>query len=457
MRRRTGAVVLVGFVAGWGLSALLEETGVLGWTVAAETFYQKDGIELSGSVRVVARGVGTCEVREESHSEGVYEQIKDNHGQPLDVWRLDYSAYNGSGNPLSSLSAHFRIESEWPPCTSWTGPEGTYAKPVQWSGSFQVLQKPYGMGPGEEVSDTVFVLVFHEHRPRFESWDVNYRFGKVMSAPATPPGAGAPAAAVGRGRPTAGDADQGARRVPRPARERLPYEPEMVVIPGGSFRMGCVSGIGCNRNYEFPVHEVRVGTFELGKYEVTFEEYDRFTSATGREQADEQTWLGWGRGRRAVTMVSWEDAVAYTRWLSRQTGQQYRLPSEAEWEYAARAGTETVYSWGNEFDCNRAHESDCGRRAAHRQLVGLFAPNDWGLYDMHGNVSEWVQDCWNDSYQGAPADGSAWESRDCTYRVTRGGSGANYNYMRSSFRNRWTPNELPQFSIGFRVARTVTP
>ena len=176
MTRAGIPVVLALVVVGW--------VGPLAHTVAAETLFEREGIELSGSVRVVARGVGTCEVREESHSEGYYEQIKDNHGQPLNVWRLDYSAYNGSGKPLAFLRAHFRVESQWPPCTSWSGPEGSYSKPVQWTGSFQVLKKPYGMGPGEEVSDTIFVLAFHEHRPRFESWDVNYRFGKPMAVPA---------------------------------------------------------------------------------------------------------------------------------------------------------------------------------------------------------------------------------------------------------------------------------
>ena len=140
-RIRTGIpVVLALVVVGW--------VGPLAHTVAAETLVEQDGITLSGSVRVVARGVGTCEVREASHSEEVYEQIKENHGQPLNVWRLDYSAYNGSGKPLAFLRAHFRVESQWPPCTSWSGPEGSYSKPVQWTGSFQVLKKPYGNGAG---------------------------------------------------------------------------------------------------------------------------------------------------------------------------------------------------------------------------------------------------------------------------------------------------------------------
>ena len=431
--------------------AALAVWGPLAHTVSAETLVEQEGIELSGSVRMVARGVGTCQVQEASHSEEVYERIKANHGQPLDVWRLDYSVYNGSGKPLSSLSAHFQIESEWPPCTSWTGPEGTYAKPVQWSGSFQVLQKPYGMGPGEEVSDTVFVLAFHEHRPRFESWDVNYRFGKLMAAPA---GAGAAVPeAVRRAAPGADVRE--VQRVQPKSRERLPFEPEMVVIPGGRFRMGCVSGRDCG-NSDQPVYTVRVERFELSKYEVTFEEYDRFTSATGRERADDE---GWGRGRRPVINVSWEDAVAYTRWLSQQTGERYRLPSEAEWEYAVRAGTETKYSWGNEIGHNRTNCDGCGSQWDDEQTapVGSFRPNAWGVHDLHGNVWEWVQDCWNGSYRGAPADGSAWESGDCSQRVLRGGSwGGNSRRLRSADRVRDTATR--RFNLGgFRVARTINP
>ena len=234
-----------------------------------------------------------------------------------------------------------------------------------------------------------------------------------------------------------------------------PIRPEMVVIPGGRFRMGCVSGRGCYDN-EHPVHEVRVEAFELGKYEVTFEEYDRFTAATGREPADNE---GWGRGRRPVIRVSWEDAVAYTKWLSGQTGERYRLPSEAEWEYAARAGSVTAYSWGNEIGSNRANCGGCGGQWDGGQTapVGSFDSNGWGLYDMHGNVFEWVQDCWNGSYQGAPTNGSAWESGDCTLRVGRGGS---WRYspglLRSADRFRITTT-LRNHEIGFRVARTITP
>ena len=249
--------------------------------------------------------------------------------------------------------------------------------------------------------------------------------------------------------------DRGVQQAPRPARQRLPYEPEMVEIPGGRFRMGCVSGRDCY-NDEQPVHEVRVERFELSKYEVTFEEYDRFTSATGRARADDE---GWGRGRRPVIHVSWEAAVAYTRWLSQQTGQRYRLPSEAEWGYAARAGTETAYNWGNEIGRNRANCDGCGSSWDKRQTapVGSFAPNGWGLHDMHGNVWEWVQDCWNDSYGGAPTNGSAWESGDCSLRVLRGGSWLiSPRDLRSAFR-RWSTASFRYGFFGFRVARTVTP
>ena len=204
---------------------------------------------------------------------------------------------------------------------------------------------------------------------------------------------------------------------------------------------------------------MRVESFELGKYEVTFEEYDRFTGGDGPGgRADDRGW-GRGRGRRPVIMVSWDDAVAYTRWLSEQTGEQYRLSSEAEWEYAARAGTVTKYSWGNGIGHNRANCYGCGSQWDNEQTapVGSFAPNGWGLHDMHGNVWEWVQDCWNDSYGGAPTDGSAWQQGNCSRRVLRGGSWFDSSRdLRSADRGRVTAS-IRYGSDGFRVARTVTP
>ena len=243
--------------------------------------------------------------------------------------------------------------------------------------------------------------------------------------------------------------------------------PEMVAIPGGSFRMGCVSGLDCQDD-EKPVHEVRVASFELSKYEVTFEEYDRFIAATGRRSPEDE---GWGRGRRPVIHISWEDAVAYAEWLSAQTGKRYRLPTEAEWEYAARAGSVTKYHFGNDASqlCRYGNHADTstdydwrntacsdgvGKRTA---TVGSYQPNAFGLHDMHGNLWEWVQDCWNGSYQGAPTDGSAWTSGDCERRVVRGGSWYfEPAYLRAALRNGFSAG-FRSFDFGFRVARTLTP
>ena len=229
--------------------------------------------------------------------------------------------------------------------------------------------------------------------------------------------------------------------------------PEMVVIPAGSFQMGCVSGIDCDGD-EKPVHEVKIDSFALSKYEVTFEEYDAFTDATGRERANDE---GWGRGLRPVINVSWYDAMAYAEWLSGQIGDRYRLPTEAEWEYAARAGSTTAYSWGDSIGRNRANCNGCaslwdGERTA---LVGSFKANGWGLYDMHGNVREWVQDCWNANYEGAPTDGTAWLSGDCDKRVLRGGSWYfGPRSLRSAYRSRHTAEDRYYDAFGFRIARS---
>ena len=239
-------------------------------------------------------------------------------------------------------------------------------------------------------------------------------------------------------------------------RQALPdaVEPAMVVVPAGTFRMGCVSGRSCQRD-ERPVREVRVASFVLSKYEVTFEEYDRFAAATGRSLPDDE---GWGRGRRPVINVSWNDAAAYAAWLSDQTGARYRLPSEAEWEYAARAGTTTAYGWGNEIGYNRAHCDGCGSRRDGGQTVpaGSFDPNSWGLHDMAGNVWEWVADCWHDSYAGAPRDGTAWTGGgDCRRRVLRGGSWINHPVNLRSANRVGIAAGLRLVSSGFRVARTL--
>ena len=229
--------------------------------------------------------------------------------------------------------------------------------------------------------------------------------------------------------------------------------PAMVTVPAGAFRMGCVSGLDCQYD-EKPVHDVAIPqSFALSVHAVTFEDYDRFTYPN--KVADEF----WGRGQRPVINVSWDDAKEYVAWLSSQTGAEYRLPSEAEWEYAARAGSAAKYSWGNEVGRNNANCGVCGSQwdGAGTAPAGSFAPNAWGLHDMHGNVWEWVEDCWNDSYAGAPSDGNAWLRGERFLRVLRGGSwGAPPRALRAAYRGGITPGYRSSF-VGFRVARTLTP
>jgi formylglycine-generating enzyme required for sulfatase activity len=191
----------------------------------------------------------------------------------------------------------------------------------------------------------------------------------------------------------------------------------------------------------------------MGRYEVTFDEYDVFARLTGGALPAYQE--VWDRGRRPVSNVSWKDAVAYAEWLSKQTGKRYRLPTEAEWEYAARAGTETAYWWGNEVGKNRANCDGCGSSWDGKQTapVASFESNPWGLHDMAGNVWEWAQDCYHDSYEGVPADGSAWEKGGCARRVIRGGSWDNDpRGVRSADRYRLVPDDRNSL-LGFRLAQ----
>lgn len=225
--------------------------------------------------------------------------------------------------------------------------------------------------------------------------------------------------------------------------------PEMVVIPAGTFQMGCVSGRECIE-FEQPVHEVTIpNAFAVSVYEVTFDAYDRFADTNLADDA------GWGRDQRPVINVSWTDAHDYVGWLSEQTGQRYRLLTEAEWEYAARAGAETPYAWGEDIGVGRANCNGCGSSwdASETAPVGSFEPNEFGLHDMHGNAWEWVEDCWNGRYFDAPVDGSAWLSGDCRARVIRGGSwNSPPELLRSADRVR-SETRARTFSLGFRVAR----
>ena len=201
---------------------------------------------------------------------------------------------------------------------------------------------------------------------------------------------------------------------------------------------------------------------------MTFDEYDQFAKATNRELPSDG---GWGRGRRPVINVSWQAAVEYTKWLSEQTGKRYRLPTEAEWEYAARGGEETAYWWGKDWvkgmaNCSKAYlytNDDCGSQWDKKTApVGSFKPNPFGLYDTAGNVWEWVEDCWHENYSGAPKDGSAWTTGgdrtsggDCGLRVVRGGSWSNSRWeLRSSYRFRFT-SVTQSDDTGFRLVQDI--
>ena len=234
--------------------------------------------------------------------------------------------------------------------------------------------------------------------------------------------------------------------------------PEMVVLPGGRFQMGCLAGDDNCDPDEKPAHPVTVPAFAIGRYEVSFEDYDRFAKDTKRKLLDDH---GWGRGRRPVIVVTWDDARAYAAWLSEKTGRRYRLPTESEWEYAARAGTTTPYWWGSGIGKNRANCRDCGSEWDGKQTapVGSFEPNPFGLHDTAGNVWEWVDDCWHERYEQAPADGSAWreaDGGDCGSRALRGGSWIDVpRNHRSAARFRIPAGDPYYLYAGFRIARAL--
>ena len=233
--------------------------------------------------------------------------------------------------------------------------------------------------------------------------------------------------------------------------------PEMIVIPAGKFIMGSPENELDRNASEGPPHEVTIANpFALSKFEVTFEEWDACVAAAACPRVPDR----WGRERMPVINVSWVDAKQYVSWLSQLTGKEYRLPTEAEWEYAARAGVNTRYSWGDDLGMGNANCDGCGSQWDLQQAapVGSFKPNRAGLYDMHGNVWEWVEDSWHENYDVAPTDGSAWvRGGDPSFRVVRGGSWRNESELvRAAVRFRRNAN-VRFDTLGFRVARTILP
>ena len=230
-----------------------------------------------------------------------------------------------------------------------------------------------------------------------------------------------------------------------------PFLPEMITLPRGWFVMGSRKP----RRYtdESPSHAVQI-SYELsvGRYLITFDQWDACVNDGGTTHKPDDA--GWGRGSRPVINVSWDDIQLYLSWLSKVTGNTYRFLSEAEWEYAARAGSQTAYSFGNDVKKLGRYawfEENSGGKT---HPVGEKLPNAFGLHDMHGNVWEWTQDCWNMNYNGAPTDGSAWTRGDCSLRVVRGGSWDGFpRFLRAALRFGGAA-AIRSGGSGFRVART---
>ncbi len=241
--------------------------------------------------------------------------------------------------------------------------------------------------------------------------------------------------------------------------------PKMVVVPAGKFLMGSAATEPGRYRIEGPAHDVTIAhRFAVGIQEVTWAQWElcvaeKACSTAAQVAAGDDK--GWGKGDLPVINVSFADAEAFAAWLSKKTGKNYRLLSEAEWEYVARAGTVTAFNTGPQittsqasFDGKEAYDGGAiGESRQKTTAAGAFRPNAFGVYDVHGNLWEWVQDCFSVTYDGAPTDGSAWKGGDCTYRVTRGGSWANTaRKVRSAMRDRDKPAVRNQY-YGIRVAR----
>ncbi|MCG2645597.1 MULTISPECIES: SUMF1/EgtB/PvdO family nonheme iron enzyme [Bradyrhizobium] len=220
-------------------------------------------------------------------------------------------------------------------------------------------------------------------------------------------------------------------------------EPEMVSVRGGTFSMGSNDDAS-----ERPVHRVTIKPFLIGKYPVTVREWNECAAAKGC------AFVATGKDDAPVTNVSWSDAKAFVAWLAAATGKSYRLPSEAEWEFSARGGTQTKYWWGNQLQPGMANCKNCADVISADQpvKVGTFKPNPFELFDMGGGVDQWVEDCWHRTYQGAPSDASPWLGGDCSSHVIRSGSWKNdANYVRPASRDSYDTN-VRYPTHGFRVA-----
>ena len=454
---------------------------VLATDARAQLLLEVDGVELHGTARRVMSGAGSCNVLETDTS---YEAYKANHGAPMDVWRLDFSVRNRSGRWLDHLIAHFGIDSEWPACTNWSGPDDVALRAlnadvplndltVAWSSTIGFIQATGRnvVAPDEILTDTEFFIVLRgDPDPRFVKWSMDFDFGSG-NPPAGPPAAAAaapqaapPATAeqetvfwqsiVNSTTPAMFEAylaqfPSGVFRALAEARlaelrapagdPRAASRPPVSVAPAADSR-GAVGGDarrqpgevfrdcdGCPEMVVLPG-----GGLALGRYEVTVGEYRAFASATGGGGDGcilGDSWRAPGfpqTDRHPVTCVSWDDAQAYVSWLSRTAGSTYRLPSEAEWGRAAA---------GSQRGCDFQRQETAGTCPA-----GSHGSNAAGLSDMVGNLQEWTADCWEGN---------------CGRRVLRGGDWSDYGEnLRPGAR--YGLNSDYRFHInGFRVARTL--
>jgi formylglycine-generating enzyme required for sulfatase activity len=234
--------------------------------------------------------------------------------------------------------------------------------------------------------------------------------------------------------------------------------PEMIVVPAGEFTMGSAEKEKDRNGDENPRHKSTIAKpFAVSKFDVTFADWDTCVSAGGCPEVSDASF---GRGTKPVINVTWADAQRYVMWFSKMTGRDYRLLSETEWEYVARAGAATVYHWGDEIGTDKANCDGCGSvwNNLGTSPVGYYKDNAnaFGLYDISGNVWQWVQDCYHGDYNGAPTDGSAWTSGDCSRHVVRGGSWANIAKDLRVARRHYLAADYRDAFTGFRIARTLT-